>query len=74
MARKLLGIIWRDRKRATWIREQRKAEYVLMTIKMTCALGGHIMLRIDNRWTKRVYQEIVRGAGTDRELGGEMIL
>ncbi len=33
MVRKMLGITWRDRKRATWIREQTKVEDVLMMIK-----------------------------------------
>ncbi len=33
MERKMLGITWRDRKRATWIREQTKVEDILMTIK-----------------------------------------
>ncbi len=29
----MLGIKWRDRKRALWIREQTKVEDILMTIK-----------------------------------------
>ncbi len=33
MERKMLGITWRDRKRALWIREQTKVEDMLMTVK-----------------------------------------
>ncbi len=55
MERRLLGITWRDIKRASFIREQTKVEDILMTIenkKWTWA--GHIMRRRDNRWTMRV--------------------
>ncbi len=51
----MLGITWRDRKRATWIREQTKVKDILMTIKKKkWSWAGHIMHRTDNRWTKRV--------------------
>ncbi len=51
---KMLGITWRDRKRATWIREQTKVEDILMTIKKKkWSWAGHIMRRT-NKWTKRV--------------------
>ncbi len=33
MERRMVGITWRDRKRASWIREQTKVEDILMTIK-----------------------------------------
>ncbi len=33
MERGMLGVTWRDRKRASWIREQTKVEDILMTIK-----------------------------------------
>ncbi len=33
MERKMLCITWKDRKRATWIREQTKADDILMTIQ-----------------------------------------
>ncbi len=33
MERRMLGITWRDRKRASWIREQTKDENILVTIK-----------------------------------------
>ncbi len=33
MERKMLGITWRDRKQAIWIREQTKVEDILVTIK-----------------------------------------
>ncbi len=53
--RKMIGITWRDRKRATWIREQTKVEDILLTVKMKIwSSAGHIMRRTDNRWTKRV--------------------
>ncbi len=47
-------ITWRDRKQATWIREQTKVEDVLMTIKKKWSWVDHIMNRTDNRWTKKV--------------------
>ncbi len=33
MERRMLGITWRDRKRASWIREQTKVEDIVVTIK-----------------------------------------
>ncbi len=55
MESKMLGITWRDRKRATWIREQTKVEDILTTIKMRkWSWAGHVTRRTDNRWTKRV--------------------
>ncbi len=33
MERRILGVTWRDKKRALWIREQTKVEDFLMTIK-----------------------------------------
>ncbi len=55
----MLGITWRDRKQAIWIREQTEVEDILMTIKkkikkLKWLWAGHIMRRTDNRWTKRV--------------------
>ncbi len=45
----------RDRKRATWIREQTKIEDILITMKKKkWSWVGHIMRRMHNRWTKRV--------------------
>ncbi len=43
MERRMLGITWRNKKRALWIREQTKVEDILMTItnkKLTWA-GCH---------------------------------
>ncbi len=55
MERRMLGITWRDRKRASWIREQTKVEDILKTIKnKKWTWAGHIMRRRDNRWTTRV--------------------
>ncbi len=56
MERKMLGTTWRrDRKRATWIREQAKVEDILMTMEnKKWSWASHIMRRTDNRWTKNV--------------------
>ncbi len=55
MERRMLGITWRDRKRASWIREQTKVEDILVTIKnKNWTWAGHVMRRRDNRWTTRV--------------------
>ena len=42
MERIMLAITWRDRKRASWIKEQTKDENDLITIKKW-TLAGHIM-------------------------------
>ncbi len=55
MGRRVVGITWRDKKRASCIRKQTKIEEILMTIKnkkWTCP--GHVMRRRDNRWTTKV--------------------
>ncbi len=55
MERKILSITWRDRKRATWLREQTKVENILMTIKKKkWSWVGNIMHRTYNRWTKKI--------------------
>ncbi len=55
MERRMLGITWRDKKRASWIREQTKVEDFLMTNKnKKWTWAGHIMRRHDNRWIMRV--------------------
>lgn len=49
MERKLLDIKWRDRKQASWIRENIYVEIVLLTITDRKLMwGGHIMRRADN--------------------------
>ena len=54
MERIMLGITWRDRKRASWIREQTKVEDILTTIKKRkWSWAGHVMRMEDNRWTIR---------------------
>ncbi len=51
----MLGITWRDRKRASWITEQTKVEDILMTIKSKkWTWTGHVKRRLDNRWNTRV--------------------
>ncbi len=55
MERRMLGVTWRNRKRASWIREPTKVEGILMTIKnKKWTWVGHVMRRLDNRWTTRV--------------------
>ncbi len=55
MERKMLGITWRDKKRASWIREQTKVEDILMTIKnKKRTWSGHVMRRRDSKWTMKV--------------------
>ncbi len=50
MQRRMLGITWRDRKRASWIREKTKVKDILMTIKKRkWAWAGLLMRRRDNR-------------------------
>ncbi len=44
MERRLLGITWRDRKRASWIREHTNVADILMTIKnKKWTWAGHVM-------------------------------
>ncbi len=51
----MLGVTWRDRKRASWIREQTKVEDILVTNKnKKWTWAGNVMRRRDNRWTTRV--------------------
>ena len=53
----MFGITWRDRKRASWIREQTKVEDMLSTIKKKMwTWAGHVMRQTDNRWTVRVIE------------------
>ena len=53
MERIMLGITWKDKKRASWIRQQTKVEDILCAIKKRkWTWAGHIYRRTDNRWTK----------------------
>ncbi len=55
MERRILGITWRNKKRASWIREQTKVEDILMKIKnKKWTWAGHVIGRSGNRWTMRV--------------------
>ncbi len=55
MERRMLGITWRDRKRASGIKEHTKVEDIPMTIKnKKWTWAGRVMQRRDNRWTLRV--------------------
>ncbi len=64
----MLGITWRDRKRASWIREQTKVEDILMTItNKEWTWTGHIMRRRDNRWTMRVTERQPRNGRRNQD-------
>ncbi len=55
MERRMTSITWRDKKRASWIREETKVEDILMTIKKKkWTWAGYVMHRCDTRWTTRV--------------------
>ena len=61
MERKILGLTLRDRKRAVWIREQTGITDILVDIKWKkWSWAGHVMRRMDNRWTIRVTEWIPR--------------
>ena len=48
MERLVLGITWRDMKRASWIREQTKVEDILTAIEIKWwTRTGHVMRLID---------------------------
>ncbi len=71
MERKMLGITWRDKEGASWIREQTKVEYILMTIKNNKrSWEGHVMRRRDNRWTTRVTKWQLRNG---RKIGADTV-
>ncbi len=53
--KKMLGVTWRDMKRATLIKKQSKAEDILTTVKMRkWSWARHIIRKTENRWIKRV--------------------
>ncbi len=55
MEKRMQGITWREKKPASWIREQTKLEDILRTIKKKkWTWPGHVMRRRDNRWTTTV--------------------
>lgn len=61
MERKMVGVTLRDRKRASWIREQTQVEDILAQIKRKkWRWAGHVMRRIDNRWTTRTTEWVPR--------------
>ncbi len=73
MERRMLGITWRDKKRASWIREQTKVEDILMTIKnKKWTRAGHIMRRLDNRWTTRVTEWQLRNGRRNQGRQSQM--
>ena len=53
MERIMLGITWKDKKTASWIRNQTRVEDILSSIKRRkWTWAGHVYRRNDNRWTK----------------------
>ena len=53
MERIMLGVSLRDRKRATWIRDQTRVDDIIMCIKKKkWQWAGHVCRRQDRRWTK----------------------
>ena len=57
----MLGFKLKDRKRASWIREQTKLEDVVKTTKsLKWNWAGHVQRFQDNRWTKRTTEWIPR--------------
>ncbi len=51
----MLCTTWREKKRASWIKEQTMVEDIIMTIKNKRWIWAeHVMHRRDNRWTTRV--------------------
>ena len=63
----MMGITLRDRKRATWIREQTKVEDILTTVKKKkWTWAGHIMRRTDNRWAIRITEWVPRDCKRSR--------
>ena len=50
----MLGLTWKDRKTAKWIREKTKVRDILEAIsKLKWNWAGHIARMTDNRWTSR---------------------
>jgi len=57
----MLGITWKDRKTAKWIRENTKVDDIVETIKsLKWNWAGHVYRREDNRWTIRTTDWIPR--------------
>ena len=67
MERCMLGISLKDRKRASWIREQTKVDDILLKIKRKqWQWAGHVARRRDNRWTKTVTDWEITGVKRPR--------
>ena len=53
MERAMLGMLGRDRKRSTWIRESNKVRDIIQVVKqLKWRWAGHVARMNDNRWTK----------------------
>lgn len=67
MERIMLGVTLRDRKRATWIREQTRIEDIIVQIKKKkWTWAGHVVRRTDNRWTTRATEWTPRDGSRSR--------
>ena len=73
----MIGITWRDRKRALWIREQTEIEHILTTIKrkkVDMSRTHHAPKKITDGQLKQPNGNpgMVKEGKADRELDGEM--
>ena len=67
MERSRLGIVLRDKKRASWIREKTKFKDILVAIKeQNWRYAGHVARREDNIWNKRLTDRTPRKGKRDR--------
>ena len=63
----MLGITWRDRKTAEWVRQKTKVKDILETIrKLKWNWAGHVARMTDNRWTSRTTFWTPRGYTRNR--------
>ena len=63
----MLGITWRDRKTAEWVRQKTKVKDILETIrKLKWNWAGHVARMTDNRWTSRTTFWTPRGYARNR--------
>ncbi len=54
MERKMLGVTWRDKKRASWIRKETMVKDTLIRIQNKTWTWSRLVRRICNRWTATV--------------------
>ena len=56
MKKIMLGIIWRDKKRASWIRKQIKVDILTTMTRKNCTWAGQVMHQTDIIWTVGEWQ------------------